>query len=1213
MISGPGVDYDELLVSSEAEDAPQWQQGEPDVARLPADSEHLRWLAFYLQRAVLCVFIVSFVAFAVAVEVLLALSNRYSGLGASTSDFHYLYVNGPTAIFTIVAAFWHRVETQAKLTAPWVRLSQGPQRADRTISLDYMSDWQPRALVKAVVNRDVAVACAITVSLAIASIIVVSTGLITLSSVTLSASVPVLITSTFVNNNSALQDTNSLPYYAFQGLLMGAITEPDGVSAQYAYQTVNTTSAAVDQYNTTVDGFLAGLRCEEARLVTPLGYYSNSLIQNGINLELSSPNCSLWLATDILMATGGLARFMQGSCGNSTALDDQRVAIFFGTWKDVDDVSADSPPEFLKSTQLICQPTYNIHRVNLMINSTQMRAVSPSADPEASSLSNVHPWDVMAAHFSSHPQPDIYRTQYTPVNGSGSVIMADPYFYMALLFHNLTLPVSALLDKDVLQDVMTASYQQSAALVAHANLLRPASIASDGTAIIESNRLLVRPFGAHLLSSLLALSALLGTVIWILAPKRGFLSRSPGTILGNAALLSNSRMLVSTFEGLGASSQQKLLAGGRYALYQTCVSHQELAHGRLRRFYISGIQTSDPPQAEIHRGGTPADGKAFRPMVLMPACRLAALAVAVGIIIALQFTLAKSRRDDGLGTVLEDAWLHYLWTIMPAIVLSSLVMFFAAVDFETRVQAPYFNMQRPSTLKNSIGLDLLDALTPVVVARELRVRNMVAFAATFALQVGSLLTIFSGSLFYEQSTSVATDSQLKAVSSFRGWAAATSNNTEPDPMEATAAILSLLLWGNLSYPADSYEDLIFPGYHLSSDLEKSTSQTPLDPSSVTVRSTVPVLRPRLTCRQYPQPAINAALVANHTRKSFDMTVSIEGELGCDVLGNIGTNYNLGSTWNDGELPSKGLFGSSSISTFTSESGRFLMYTSCSQLLYIWGSYNTSTSSPSVAVSAMGCNETAEVVDVDTTFLGTSLQISLQDPPRPIDNSSRPAVSFDLGNPVSSALLLFSYEKMANASGLMDSFFNGLTGWNSRYSIPTESLADPSRAAEVGDAINHMYSIVRAQELNIVQRVPADQADVIFSARSAEATSDAELSYRAVVTDPMGQQRVVQDPAATRAIQGLLAGVIAFALGAWILTPRTKLLPRSPTSIASLAALIADGNLCEFLPEGEEVEWMRDTELARYFSDNTRFQLGWRVAPKGGIGERYGIWAVEEDD
>jgi hypothetical protein len=383
----------------------------------------LPWRPAYLRCRVLSAFGLLFIGLVITLQILLSISNKNQGLASSSSNLHYLWTFGPTAILTLIAAFWGRVEFQAKVTAPWVRLyhSKGLSSAHKTLLLDYVSIWQAMAMISALKNQDVVVAGTIAVSLAFTAMIVLSTGLITLSLTTLQMSVSVNLTTAFMNSTEGLQSPSSLAFYTMFGLANNNLTYPYGVSHHFAYQTVNSTTTDVGQLNTTVDGFSANLNCETALVavdgfspVDPTDYIY-------LNVTLSSNNCTIFLPIDLsgqALNPGGsqfietFARFQAAGCGNSTANQEQRIGVFVATMNfsqlylpnPTEETFDEGGPSFLtllNSTQLICQPTYNISNVNVAQNGTTLQSISLSADARPRTLSGVDPWDIMQALLDS--------------------------------------------------------------------------------------------------------------------------------------------------------------------------------------------------------------------------------------------------------------------------------------------------------------------------------------------------------------------------------------------------------------------------------------------------------------------------------------------------------------------------------------------------------------------------------------------------------------------------------------------------------------------------------------------------------------------------------------------------------------------------------------------------------------------------------------------
>ena len=388
----------------------------------PLDTIHsgLPWRPAYLRRRILCAFGLLFIGLTITLQLLLSISNKNQGLTSASSNLHYLWTFGPTAFITLIAAFWGRVEYQAKVTAPWSRLyrSKSLSSAHTTLLLDYVSIWQPKAMVSALKNRDIVVAGTVAVSLAFTAMIVLSTGLITLSLTTLQMSVSVDLTSAFMNSVEELKSPSSEAFYTLFGLANNNLTYPYGLSLQFAYQTVNSTATNLGPLNTTVDGFSASLDCEAAEVAVD-GFFPNDPMREvDLNVTLSNNDCAIFLPITFdseAIQLGGsyhfietFARFQVAGCGNSTAKQEQRIGVFVATvnftqlsllnaTEETFDAGGPSFLTLLNSTQFICQPTYNISSVDVVQNSTILQSISLSAAARPRTLDGVDAWDIMQA------------------------------------------------------------------------------------------------------------------------------------------------------------------------------------------------------------------------------------------------------------------------------------------------------------------------------------------------------------------------------------------------------------------------------------------------------------------------------------------------------------------------------------------------------------------------------------------------------------------------------------------------------------------------------------------------------------------------------------------------------------------------------------------------------------------------------------------------
>jgi len=111
---------------------------------------------------------------------------------------------------------------------------------------------------------------------------------------------------------------------------------------------------------------------------------------------------------------------------------------------------------------------------------------------------------------------------------------------------------------------------------------------------------------------------------------------------------------------------------------------------------------------------------------------------------------------------------------------------------------------------------------------------------------------------------------------------------------------------------------------------------------------------------------------------------------------------------------------------------------------------------------------------------------------------------------------------------------------------------------------------------------------------------------------------MQDVTTTRVLQALLAGALVISLVGWRGAGRARgVLPRSPTAVASMAALVMGGNLLHVIPEGRSES--HSDKMWQTLRKEALFWMGWREAEhevKGNVrrlGERrFGIWVLRKD-
>ncbi|KAK7932017.1 hypothetical protein PG985_002729 [Apiospora marii] len=1203
----------------------------------------LPWRPIYLRRTVILGFIGIFAAIIAALEALLAVSNRRDGIATSQPNEHYLWTYGPIAFLTLVGALWGRAEYQSKLVAPWQRLMQPSADSKHTLLLDYVSGFPLLVVFQALRNKDWTVSITCTVSLMLKILIVISTGLITLSwtGVHLDDH-PMVAQDTFSTNNARLSNAGSLSYHVMKGLIGGNLTYQEGMSKDYAFQSVVTNLPDPADTRVTVDGLRNGLDCVLVDVVLtgalpPDPHYADTKM----NLTVTSPGCSiskLQLGSPNCPGSSGywsscvFGRFAKVQCDGTRDDEGARVLLMFGNItytrdysRNTTDYTGRNPTHPLvaklpQSTQMLCVPTYAIHRVDVVRNGTRTRNVELAPSGENRTLDGIPAWEIMNAHYSAYhntvegSSTSVYGTK---TNISTAEVDVDEYFGVAIdsqLDPNMTTQVSDMFNPGFLEQFAESYYRQFGAIVAKQSLMEPASIEISGSAVFMANRLVVREWSAQWMAGLTAACLVLSVVLLFTVPKQGILPRNPSNIPDAASLLLHSHDLQSRVRDFGAADEKSLVRGLDQQVFQSGVTRNPVT-GQAE-FAILDQQPYAEDASQARNKPLVRARHNLHPGILHPVTRSTLCLILIGLIITLELLLQKSNREDGLGDVGNDTYIHYLWTTLPALTFGLTAMAFSSMDFQIRSLAPYMMLKRTVTTDAFMGLDHLNMSIPRTIYKEARSGNIGALATTTVLLVSSLFTIFSGSLFQALAVPNTISIALRADQSF-------------DPLPKGSiykenAFVSLILDSNLSYPSFTHEDLAFPQFLPDVAMESNPS---FDPLTAAIKTVVPAVRSRLDCRLYDFAKHRTNLTLNHTiaEDQNPLGVWVEGE-----------ECNLKSS--DEEKKYNIRFPTYSNTTYIGKGDRQNQVATpilgCSEMMYSWGKIDYSATPVVQHLSSLGCNVTFESVDVDVNFIGADLKIDTAPgkAPRPRENTARDS-TMSVGDIDMRETLFHIYYRLAaipTAPQLLDPFFSTLV--TSRYAVAIEDLGEPNASARVADAIRFQHGVIQAQKL-AMQRLPATWSnvtlppDVVSRGNNA---SDADPRYAATATDTTGRRRVVQDAVSTRALEALLGIALVLLVVGWCFMHQTDVLPRAPTSIASMAALVAGGNVLEKLPA--DAEWRSRSEIAAALKSSAgggggrgepRFWIGWGLVPDlegralGGESEngfrRFGIYAVGEDE
>ncbi|KAK4224239.1 hypothetical protein QBC38DRAFT_446651 [Podospora fimiseda] len=448
----------------------------------------------------------------------------------------------------------------------------------------------------------------------------------------------------------------------------------------------------------------------------------------------------------------------------------------------------------------------------------------------------------------------------------------------------------------------------------------------------------------------------------------------------------------------------------------------------------------------------------------------------------------------------------------------------------------------------------------------------------------------------------------------------------------------------MSYPAFTYEELLFPPVPLKTFPVDEASY-----DSFKLTSTLPTLRSTMDCKQYdssmiqlyyssffhapiayeeknpanerivpakifahispedtgdkarPEEAPHFMLWNNKTRKQLDWeTSSLPEKTKCVGYFDLDKYASLYKQFASVMV---GVGGSASNQRNTNDyTYTFNDYTEhnlidCkSDLVCIWGNLSASLEwvnpMTEISLSALGCNESLELVDARVQLLGPKLELDPHVAPTIIEGRSSKRVLLSMPLNAAGMLENIYQEKvpMTYPSDLLDGFFQLLLPSNSSVSMPT--LSDTNVEARTTDLGNHRSAFVY----------------------DAKSTDPAIMLGNATFT-LLGRTRVSQDPSSTRSLQAAFGAITLLLIIGWTLNlvsmdPEIQKFPfhdRSPTNIAGVMALLADSNFFEFLPPEWELPSPRKskksgcnvffeagkTQLEEGFR-GFRFKLGWRT-------------------
>ncbi|KAJ5176875.1 uncharacterized protein N7482_002752 [Penicillium canariense] len=1133
-------------------------------------SEETGWRPSYLRRRILVLFVIAFCAIIAALEALFQSSAAHDGIAASTESRHYLWTYGPTAILTIVATFWSRVEFQSKQIAPWQSMLQAPQPADKSVLLDYISDMQPVAMWKSFKNKQLVVFSGVTCSMLVQLMIVFSTSLFSLQEVhVLQKNVTIQLHDMFTTQNSTLEAVGSQPYDIINGIVFDNLTYPGGTNANLAFQEFsapNVSSSAI--VTAPIDGLKADLSCEYATVDTKALYYKEWLKTNGSQVELVTdfqivtPSCNISNYDQLGLGAEEytqIAHFEWAQCGSTNTSDDIRILVLFIEVGDTNTTrtkaSAYRGPAKYETVQL------NLERHKIMICKPTLLHVKLQAQRNATDFSSDIRLQTLASEETTLPGltagdiAEFIKANSSDTTGFRGIERFNPFpadahvdepLRLGLLLAEEEATLENLWREDVLRDSASAYYRAMTAQLMHMGLVKEHESKTVGSALVNENRVVMMQLPLRGIEACLAVVILLSTLMILFAARQTVATWNPANISAIAAVTANSVDFRHSLRGLGAVSDDVLrghLVGQHYYSKSTSngtsIGVTEHVHNE--------------PKLDQNLDSKYHTWRPF-PSIL---CRIAILFLVASAIAILEILLHLSEVNKGLGTIgLNDEYMHYVWTIIPAAIMTGFSLAFGSIDFNTRCLAPYSHLKRPTgaLFSQSMNVSFLDALGFTNGFRAFRSMHLAILTTTLSTGAAFFITIVVSGLYSVIEVPSHAQANFTRVGGFPDPRTIAGVQLNLDEASEVAGIITAeyILQYNFSYPRWTYEDLAFAEI----SMDDPSNQTIGNGSFVDIR--VPALRSAPVCKLYT--AVDLKPTISQYFDGITEIYQLTSELTTLACPGNNTDYHWNATVFSVENLQDGPFGYSIESYCHADNSLSSHYIET----YVWGHVNRTSVG---YIMAMTCMQYAETIDVETRLKLPELEIDEEHPPVPDESSAimRP----NLYTPIPEWWTLNTDGQYPTLDGF---FYLLVTG---KYAIASENLETPDQNQTVIDAIKRQHKIINAQQLSNYTRGTANDS-IPHALLLGNVTNSSRL-------------RLIQDPTSTRILEALLGAMLILGIISSVLLDTDHVLPKNPCSIAAVASLLADSDLLDQFVQGA---WDPNHKSLDQTFAYRRFYLGW---------------------
>uniref|UniRef100_A0A8H7NET9 Uncharacterized protein n=1 Tax=Bionectria ochroleuca TaxID=29856 RepID=A0A8H7NET9_BIOOC len=1163
-----------------------------------SSSDATSWRPFWLGHIRLACFGLWFLCCTIALPIMLHYSELNKGLLETREDLAYLWRFGPTAIFTVVAVLWSRVELQALIYMPWASLSSRQPISPEEYQLDYVSMIVPTVLVQSLRRRHYFVFLVTLLSVILKIQTVLSAALFFLGDEKEIRPVQLKALDIFNTTSGRASNVSSGAYYSALAIRDTSMEIPFGVGADCAYQTFNRPArdgrarGTVDEpLEAIVDGVFMDIKClklenwSATRKPTSFpsslaGRNTTGLFVYNFTINLQFENCDRsitvkddgfqWNTLNVTHSDGGTSPSDLGRNGTykwqlpndletplCSLLPQQHPQTLYYAMHYGASPSNSSEPEIDTMAGVICSPTAWVSKVQVVDD-----GVSPNVTAlpnQANVTADFNAWALLGNSISPSedgwvPTFNSYKSNYQ-YRSSGPV-GADLFFKRGKEVDFTNDP--NMLHSNVLSQSIADLIKALGPLLAHYQLRQSEESMIDAKATQVLHKVKLGQAICISMASLFGVS--LCIALWALLKSKSIFKgwfRNPSTVLGSMISLNDK------------------FNPGSLSL------HQE-------NYKAAWIDCSGSP------------------LVFKLWFRLIFTSYVLALIVGLAVSLKLSQTSDGLVTITEESDLFVWWKIVPAFAMLLVALYTGFSSFSVREISNLVDLSSRACRMEELDTSILDMVGLRALYHSVRLQKYSVALLQSLTILCTFLTALSAPLFTPE---FVPDNQIVSLpeETWFGVRALKNDTDEYTQNRKTVATMFYTPNGtNQTYPAFTYGELLFP--RLAANLSDEDWVSGKDVKVIT-----PTAKLVSACAAIP----NDEYTLNYTSSKHHQSRYYGVQIAYDSVCPDGSSYeSTGESWFSEETVSDGVaFFAQNIGSLayeglnlrckanaTAESHRNRPWKTQN---FIWGKYSPEKNEAEY-VSVWACNYTWGQINMDVSLnrKDGNIYIDHGTPPKQADSSLQPwnppFPVIETGS--SSDIIDFSFSDYFQRKGSdprmygLDAIFVNMVP--PFGSLDVEAFGDPSREHEILELLRSNIGLINAQVSNLENRLDIDEESIMTPFNHGEAQ---RISFTIVDNR---RQRLIQNFAITITmfvVLGLAFAVHAWGLislwlkryvgdRVWLLDLEFKgLVPDRFNSIAMMDGLMRGSNCFDHIPDDAHLQ--SPSELYEN-SAGVRFRIGW---------------------